>query len=73
MKRFSLKVSQDLFGLIKKNGTQQSAVDSAVAFILSQKRIVENSSGAKLEKQILFTLSKEDETQLSIPGNSKEL
>ncbi|MCM8526305.1 MAG: Fic family protein [Lentisphaeraceae bacterium] len=64
MKRFSLKVSQNLFDLIKKNGTQQAAVDVAVDTLLSETKILETNSKSKLEKQISFSLEEEDITRL---------
>ena len=57
MKRFSLKVSQDLFDLIKKNGTQQLAVDNAVDFLFGRNDVPNYESNAKLECQISFSLS----------------
>ena len=59
MKRFSLKVSQDLYDLIKKNGTQQSAVETAVDLLLCQKVTESGSDKKKLERQISFTLADE--------------
>lgn len=64
VKRFSLKVSQNLFDLIKKNGTQQAAVDVAVDTLLSETKILETNSKSKLEKQISFSLEEEDITRL---------
>ena len=64
VKRFSLKVSQNLFDLIKKNGTQQAAVDVAVDTLLSETKVLETDYKSKLEKQISFSLEEEDIARL---------
>lgn len=56
VKRFSLKVSQSQYDLIKKNGTQQAAVDVAVSTLLSKTTFPESVSKTKLDKQISFSL-----------------
>lgn len=50
MKRFSLKVSQNQYDLIKKNGTQQAAVDVAVSILLSKKNVPVTDLKSKLDK-----------------------
>jgi Fic family protein len=57
MKRFSLKVSSDLFEKIKKNGTQQSAIDDAIKYLskINCDQIIV-TKGETLKKQITFAI-----------------
>ena len=55
MKRFSLKVSAELFEKIKKNGTQQKAIDEAILY-LQQNGPIEIEKTVKLDKQISFAI-----------------
>jgi fido (protein-threonine AMPylation protein) len=57
MKRFSLKISNDLFEKIKKNGTQQSAIDDAIKHLskINCDQII-FEKGEVLKKQITFAI-----------------
>ncbi|MCM8533769.1 MAG: Fic family protein [Lentisphaeraceae bacterium] len=69
MNRFSLKVTQELFESIKKNGKQQAAVDAAVDFLTHSQKKLELNQAGKLSKQLSFSLS--DQTLKELKSSLK--
>ncbi|MCM8536300.1 MAG: Fic family protein [Lentisphaeraceae bacterium] len=76
MKRFSLKITQELFEAIKKNGKQQAAVNTAVNVLIKSHKVFELTKTGKLDKQLSFSLSDQQLNQLKHSlkiENSREL